>query len=364
MTTFGFVPSETGSTDIHTGSAPGDIGLGGKGNSFLVEQALAMSPANFIKQSSPYDLYPAGYGSGSRAGVADVVVQNYENRGGNPLTISDAASADNATNESKTLRSVLSGGAFASARNADITTSSRASDLIDLLSSPSYGFEARAKTQPQPQPYYSEAKSETGPLPVANSGEVVAPRPLTFDVKSNPLFALLNKDAKSASAYNYNARMDSTGIEALSRQIMPVDFTAPKAWAAPEATRGKNGDPFSADNCDQSMEFRHDGSVVTTTTLPDRSASKVETVNLDKSKSIALTDAQGRATVEQKFDATGHLVSQTSSRYDHTDQPMVASQKIVQTATQAIETKMNESGLVVGSKIVAAGDLSANKSLA
>jgi hypothetical protein len=388
MTAFGnFAPFNQGSAENQSGNLPADIGLDGKANSLLVEHALFCSPASFIKPSVISDLPGAGYGGGARArlDLDNAILKNFELRQQptGPMPI-ETASATNlpAYQGGQTLRSILPPTGIGT-RAADATISSRPADLIDALSGTRTNLEARA-TAPLPAnpfapatqsradfntPSFSPAaKADTGPLQAVARVEaprVTAASTQAFDVSSHPLFANISKDAKTAPAYNFNARMGSTAaIEALSRQIMPPDFSAPRGWPATNQTAGKSADPFMAAHCDQSMVFHPNGTVTTTTTLPDGSASKIEAVNLDRSRSVALTDHLGRPTVEQRFDKTGLLVSQTTSRFDNPSAPLVASHKTVQTATQTIETAMDDSGRVIGSKILNYSDLNANKSIA
>ncbi|MBU6451231.1 MAG: hypothetical protein KGS72_05610 [Cyanobacteria bacterium REEB67] len=193
--------------------------------------------------------------------------------------------------------------------------------------------------------------------------EAKAARPADFDVKSHPLFANLNKEAKSSSD-NFNARMDKpAAIEDLSRQVMASDFRINQRPAIDAAAASQASDPFAADNCYQSMEISPDGVVKTTTTLPDLTASKVETRNPDKSSTLALTDHLGRPTVEQHFDRNNHLISQTTSRFDFADAPMAASHRIVKTATQTIETTLDRTGVVVASKVMPYSDLHSGNAL-
>ena len=209
-------------------------------------------------------------------------------------------------------------------------------------------------------PAFVQAQASAEAAPV----EVLARS--TFDVKAHPLFANLAKQVKEPAA-NFNARMDRpAAIEDLSRQIMPTDFRInqrpPVDAAANVAVVHVNAnDPFAADNCYQSMEISPDGVVKTTTTLPDLSASKIETRNPDRSSSLALTDHLGRPTVEQRFDSNNHLVAQTNSRFDHVDAPLMTSHKIVKTATQTIETTLDKAGAVVASKVMPYSDLSTSK---
>jgi hypothetical protein len=418
---------------------PADIGLGNRSNSALVEQALAFSPANFLKPSGMSELPSSGYGAGARARLDDSILKNFEisqnqvPTGPMPVESRTAATATAtaaASGENKTLRSILPASVF-SARPTDITTQASQPNLIDALSRPAfeakapaavaaYRFEPQAPaaapvqakaieaTAPSPVPanafalntslyaYSADraaqtfataavfkptnisplARTETGPLPVARPEIPATPAPTTvarveapvaptaakFDPASHPLLANINKEAKS-SAYNFNARMDSTSsIEAMSRQLMAVDFGTPKAWANADKTSAK-ADPFAAPNCYQTMEFQTDGSVKTITTLPDLSASRIETVQLDRSKTVALTDHLGRAVVEQRVDATGQLVAHTTTRYDHEDAPLSPSEKVVMTATQTIKTKSNKMGTVVASEIRPYSDLNDTKSI-
>jgi hypothetical protein len=281
--------------------------------------------------------------------------------------------------EGKTLRSILPAVSF-SGRAAE-TPSSRPPDLIDALAQPAAKAATFAEIMPA-RPFTgvvqgprvevaiatqaATAKSDTGPLPVVARVETSPVRTAESDIKSNPLFALINQNAKPRGFDNFNARMEKspTSVESLSRQIMTADFRPQQSWQDGGQARPKALDPFLAANCYQSMEFGPDGTVKTTTTLPDLSASKIESLYPDKSTSVALTDYLGRITIEQRVDATGQLTSQTTNRFDHTESPLVASLKTVQTATQSIETRQDPTGKVIASKVMPYSDLNAAKSIA
>lgn len=337
--TFGnFAHSNFGSSDVSdkSGSMPADIGLGNKGlHSLLVEQAWSISPANFQKQAATSDLPAAGYGSGARARIdSDAVtgpLPSFET-----IVSRSTANGTAARNvEGMTLRSVLS--PVLPAGRINRPSDSAGQSFTDVATAPT----------PKPEPAKTELTgwAATGNLdkpfvpataapkpellnPIARA-EVVEPlkKPVEFDVKAHPLFANIKEGARS------NQKVEST----------------------------KAPDPFMADNCYQSMEISPDGKVTTTTTLPDLSASKIESRFPDKSTSIALTDHLGRPTLEHRFDASGKLVSETSSRFDHADSPMVPSHRVTKTASQTIETTMDKTGASIATKVMPYSDLDVNK---
>jgi hypothetical protein len=310
-------------------------------------------------------------------------------------------------------------------RATGASAADRPADLIEALSAPksNLAVETRTATQLPPRPFTetaqpaitqltiparitAQAKAETGPLPavsrveaaswISPSAPVARGNAAAEGTRTNPSSeaARLNPTVETArvvptveaarvipvveaarvspasppkvySVFNNPSPdvQNPASLDALSRQIMHTDFNARPSWP----TAGKmadKADPFMAANCYQSMEFSPDGRVTTTTTLPDLSASKIESIGLDKSRTLALTDHLGRTTVKQSFDGTGQLVCQTNNRFDNPDAPMSTTERSVQTGTQTIVTTMDLSGKVVGSKILTGSTLDANTSIA
>jgi len=345
--------------DDKTGTMPADIGLANhKGlHSMLVEQAWSISPANLQAQSATSDLPTAGYGRGASsridtadAGSATGPLPSFE------MTVSKPARSV----EGMTLKSVLGGLNRQSPNESTISASSaspasRAIEQTGWASSSSFqtDYQPRVSFQPPeakvaapaPAPMFT-TKFEMPPA-VVTKAEVAEPalKSNQFDVKAHPLFANI-KEGTARAGDNFNARMEKTAAtnSDLARLINP-------------AASSKAADPFMADNCYQSMEISPDGKVTTTTTLQDLSASKIESRFPDKSSTVAFTDHLGRPTIENRFDANGQLVSQTTTHFGNTESPMLPSHKMVKTASQTIETTMDATGKVIASKVMPYSDL-------
>lgn len=87
---------------------------------------------------------------------------------------------------------------------------------------------------------------------------------------------------------------------------------------------------FEAENCYQSMQINpNEGWSKTITTLPDLSATRIETRFADKTSSLAYLDHLGRRIHESNFDHSGKLTSLTETLYENPEQPSLAtSQRI------------------------------------
>jgi hypothetical protein len=87
---------------------------------------------------------------------------------------------------------------------------------------------------------------------------------------------------------------------------------------------------FEAENCYQSMQINpNEGWSKTITTLPDLSATRIETRFADKTSSLAYLDHLGRRIHESNFDNSGKLTSLTETLYENQEQPSLAtSQRI------------------------------------
>jgi len=368
--TFGdFAHSNFGSpkANDNTGTMPADIGLANhKGlHSMLVEQAWSISPSNLQTQAATSDLPTAGYGRGASARIeSDSTtgpLPSFESNVARParnvegMTLRSVLGPNNLTNRNTLARtSEQNGWASSSSFNTDYlpkvnfqtadTVKPPVADMIKpaaadtIRSVPSLSAEITAK-----------AAVETFTPPAAPMARVeapaAAPKSNQFDVKAHPFFANI-KEGNPRGGDNFNARMERTAATTadLARLINPSESA-------------KAADPFKAANCYESMEFGLDGVVKTTTTLPDLSASKIESRFPDKSMNVAFTDHLGRPTVENRFDSNGQLVSQTSMKFNNSESPMLPSHKVVKTASQTIETTMDATGKVVASKVMPYSDL-------
>jgi len=399
MSTFGnFARLDPGPTENQSGQIPGDLNTGAKTQAgTLAEQVWSFSPANFQTQSVQVrtsELPSAGYGTGERARLDGNILHNLSDRQApgrttKPIEAAVAYSAPAPSEDrARTLRSLLPPGPFGM-RSAEVNPApvtfdrpeARTFDLIDALSAeaPTGRTSILREATPTPNAIFTNfGRTDTGPQPILQpivqpafpTAEQAIPKPAPAiearaDITSHPLFANLNI-SKTKSGDNFYVRMESpASMENLSRNVMAANFKAPNAWQDSPAPASKGKDPFAADNCYQSMEFSPDGSVKTTTTLPDLSASKIESHQGGKLLALALTDHLGRPSVEQRFDlATGQLTAQTSNRYDHEDEPMQPSYQLLQTETQTIEKKFAASGKVIASKVMPYSELGSIKSLA
>lgn len=106
-------------------------------------------------------------------------------------------------------------------------------------------------------------------------------------------------------------------------------------------------DPFSAPNCYQSFQINTaEGWSRTVTTLPDLSASKIETRYPDR-LTITYADKLGRPEKETVLDKQGNLLTETISRFDHAASPTSPSQKLVRTANETIALTLDAHGNVI-----------------
>jgi len=119
-------------------------------------------------------------------------------------------------------------------------------------------------------------------------------------------------------------------------------------------------DPFSAENCYQTMTINpQDGTTKTITTLPDLSSTKIQTKNADGS-SIAYTDGLGRTTSEKRYDPSGKLMIATQTEFGHGDNSAIPSRKIIKTAGETVEISMDSKGIVLQKIAVPYSDLHRN----
>lgn len=132
------------------------------------------------------------------------------------------------------------------------------------------------------------------------------------------------------------------------------DTDIPRVFAdfRPGAIDGKLGvrndipgkDPFSAPNCYQTFQINTaEGWSRTVTTLPDLSASRVETKFPDRIN-ISYQDRLGRPERETVLDRQGNVLTETESRFDHLGSPTTPSYKRVKTANETIELTFDVKG--------------------
>lgn len=105
-------------------------------------------------------------------------------------------------------------------------------------------------------------------------------------------------------------------------------------------------DPFSAPNCYQSYQINAaEGWSRTVTTLPDLSASKIESRYQDRN-TVTFTDRLGRPERETVMDKQGNVLTETIARFEHQASPTVPSYKRVKTANETIELTLDAQGIV------------------
>jgi len=142
------------------------------------------------------------------------------------------------------------------------------------------------------------------------------------------------------------AERDNAPREALARKVV-YDFK-PNIFDSKFGIRNDimGRDPFGAPNCYQSYQINAaEGWSRTVTTLPDLSASKIETRYPDRN-TITFTDRLGRPEREQVLDKQGNVLTETQSRFEHAASPTIASYKMVKTANETIEMTFDRHGNV------------------
>jgi len=238
------------------------------------------------------------------------------------------------------------------------------------------------------QPYNSGADN------LATDGRFAPP--LSKHEKTGNLAQFIHDQFSPANQYDLSANVYGGGESARNqereqkslRSILPPlalrsdasssrsDVAPPPAFKANEFTYSKQeqpavhpllahlrkaeSDPFSADNCYQTISINpQDGSTKTITTLADLSSTKIHTKNADGS-SIAYTDGLGRTVSENRYDAAGKLMIATTTEFGNGEHSAVPSRKVIKTASETIEVTMDSTGTVLQRVAVPYSDLSRN----
>lgn len=168
--------------------------------------------------------------------------------------------------------------------------------------------------------------------------------------ETHPLMASLRRPEPINEAQfpvpGFSQRSESGSREELARRLVS-DFK-PSIFDSKFGIRNDvmGKDPFSAPNCYQSYQINAaEGWSRTVTTLPDLSASKIESRYQDRN-TVTFTDRLGRPERETVMDKQGNVLTETISRFEHPASPTVPSYKRVKTANETIELTLDAHGNV------------------
>lgn len=114
---------------------------------------------------------------------------------------------------------------------------------------------------------------------------------------------------------------------------------------------------FEAPNCYQTIQINpQEGSTKTITTLSDLSSSRIHIKSNDGS-STTYTDRLGRPISESRFDASGKLVSETTSQFDNNANAAIPTKKVIRTANETTEITLDSRGMVLAKTTLPYSDL-------
>jgi hypothetical protein len=168
--------------------------------------------------------------------------------------------------------------------------------------------------------------------------------------QTHPLMASLRRPEPAKEAQfpvpGFSQRAESGSREELALRLV-TDFK-PSIFDSKFGIRNDvmGKDPFSAPNCYQSYQINAaEGWSRTVTTLPDLSASKIESRYQDRN-TVTFTDRLGRPERETVLDKQGNVLTETIARLEHPASPTVPSYKRVKTANETIELTLDAQGIV------------------
>ena len=114
---------------------------------------------------------------------------------------------------------------------------------------------------------------------------------------------------------------------------------------------------FEAANCYQTIQINpQEGSTKTITTLSDLSSSRIHIKSIDGS-STTYTDRLGRPISESRFDASGKLISETTSQFDNNANAAIPTRKTIRTANETTEISLDSRGMVIAKTTLPYSDL-------
>lgn len=207
-----------------------------------------------------------------------------------------------------------------------------------------------AKPAPAPSPSDRVALNPMNFLPPVERTMPITALPQVQQPQTHPLMASLRRPEPASEARfpvpGFTQRSESGSREELALRLV-TDFK-PSIFDSKFGIRhdvmGK--DPFSAPNCYQSYQINAaEGWSRTVTTLPDLSASKIESRYQDRN-TVTYTDRLGRPERETVLDKQGNVLTETISRFEHPASPTVPSYKRVKTANETIELTLDAQGIV------------------
>lgn len=114
---------------------------------------------------------------------------------------------------------------------------------------------------------------------------------------------------------------------------------------------------FEAANCYQTIQINpQEGSTTTITTLSDLSSSRIH-IKSQNGSSTTYTDRLGRPISESRYDASGKLISETTSQFDNGGNAAIPSKKVIRTANETTEIILDSRGLVLAKTTLPYSDL-------
>jgi YD repeat-containing protein len=190
----------------------------------------------------------------------------------------------------------------------------------------------------------NKLSSEQHKLVVPNLGNLFSPAP-----DKNAFLNAASEQNKEALAASVIEDFRSP-FESMRSQITISDQTKEAKIAARDVA-------FEAANCYQTIQINpQEGSTKTITTLSDLSSSRIHIKSIDGS-STTYTDRLGRPISESRYDASGKLISETTTQFENGGNAAMPSKKVIRTANETTEITLDSRGLVLTKTTLPYSDL-------
>ncbi len=219
-----------------------------------------------------------------------------------------------------------------------------APSLPALSFAPGHGLGQRPEQLPTQWAANDKYSNEQQKFVIPNLGNLFSPAP-----DKNAFFSADKEQNKEAFAASVLEDFRSP-FKSMRPQLAVNDHSKEERIAARDVA-------FEAANCYQTIQINpQEGSTKTITTLSDLSSSRIHIKSIDGS-STTYTDRLGRPISEMRYDASGKLISETTSQFDNGSNNAIPSKRIIRTANETTEISLDSRGMVLAKTTLPYSDL-------